>query len=78
MPIFVESDSLILLRKLKTKSNRSSSNNHTHWEKLLDSYWLRHCEFIRNLRANSVIRGKLQISRAKFVIHSECKKRING
>ena len=45
----------------------------THWEKLLDSDWLRHCEFIRNLRANSVIRGKLQISRAKSVIHSECK-----
>ena len=37
------------------------------------AYWLRHCEFIRNLRANSVIRGKLQISRAKSVIHSECK-----
>ena len=46
--------------------------NHT-LEKLLDSDWLRHCEFIRNLRANSVIRGKLQMSRAKFVIHSECK-----
>ena len=45
----------------------------THWEKLLDSDWLRHCEFIRNLRANSVIRGKLQISKAKSVIHSECK-----
>ena len=45
----------------------------THWEKLLDSDWLRHCEFIRNFRANSVIRGKLQISRAKSVIHSECK-----
>ena len=45
----------------------------THWEKLLDSDWLRLCEFIRNLRANSVIRGKLQISRAKSVIHSECK-----
>ena len=45
----------------------------THWEKLLNSDWLRHCEFIRNLRANSVIRGKLQISRAKSVIHSECK-----
>ena len=45
----------------------------THWEKLLDSDWLRDCEFIRNLRANSVIRGKLQISRAKSVIHSECK-----
>ena len=47
----------------------------TRWEKLLDSDWLRHCEFIRNLRANSVIRGKLQISRAKSVIHSECKYR---
>ena len=45
----------------------------THWEKLLDSDWLRHCEFIRNLRANFVIRSKLQISRAKSVIHSECK-----
>ena len=30
-------------------------------------------EFIRNLRAISVIRGKLQVSRAKSVIHSECK-----
>ena len=45
----------------------------THWEKLLDSDWLRHCKFISDLRANSVIRGKLQISRAKSVIHSECK-----
>ena len=45
----------------------------THWEILLDSDWLRHCEFICNLRADSVIRGKLQISRAKSVIHSECK-----
>ena len=51
----------------------------THWEKLLDSDWLRHCEFISNLRANSVIRGKLQISRAKSVIHSQCKyKQINN
>ena len=33
----------------------------THWEKLLDSNWLSDCEFIRNLRANSVIRSKLQI-----------------
>ena len=51
----------------------------THWEILLDPDWLRDCEFIRNLRANFVIRGKLQISRAKSVIHSECKyeKRIN-
>ena len=50
----------------------------THWEKLLDSDWLRHCEFIHNLRASSVIRGKLQISRAKSVIHSEykCKKEL--
>ena len=38
----------------------------THWGKLLDSDWLRDCEFMRNLRANSVIRGKLQISRAKI------------
>ena len=45
----------------------------THWEKLLDSDWLGHCEFIRNLRENSVSWGKLQISRAKSVIHSECK-----
>ena len=45
----------------------------THWEKLLDSDWLRHCEFILNLRANSVIRGKLQISRAKSINYSECK-----
>ena len=45
----------------------------THWEKLLDSDWLRHSEFIHNLRANPVIRGKLQISMVKSVIHSECK-----
>ena len=45
----------------------------THWEKLLDSDWLRDCEFICNLRANSVIQGELQISRAKSIIHSECK-----
>ena len=45
----------------------------TRGEKLLDFDWLRDCEFIRNLRTNSVIRGKLQISRAKSVIHSECK-----
>ena len=45
----------------------------TQWEKLLDSGWLRDCECIRNLRANSVVRGKLQISRAKSVIRSECK-----
>ena len=44
----------------------------THWEKLFDSHWLRHCEFICNLRANSAIRGKLQISRPKSVILSEC------
>ena len=47
----------------------------TRWEKLLDSDWVGHCEFIRNLRANSVIQGKLQISRAKSVIYSECKYR---
>ena len=45
----------------------------THWEKLPDSDWLIDYEFKRNLSANSVIRGKLQISRAKPVIHSECK-----
>ena len=45
----------------------------THWEKLLDSDCLRGCEFICNLRANFVIRGKLQILRAKSVIHSKCK-----
>ena len=45
----------------------------THWEKLLDSDWLGDCEFIRNLRVNFVIRGKLQISRAKSIIHSEFK-----
>ena len=38
----------------------------THWEKLLDSDWLRDCEFIHNLRANSVIRGKLQDLRVKI------------
>ena len=30
----------------------------THKEKLLYSDWLRDCEFTRNLRATSVIRGK--------------------
>ena len=45
----------------------------THWEILLDSDWLRYCEFIRDLRANSVIQGKLQISREKSAIHFECK-----
>ena len=49
----------------------------THWEKLLDSDCLRNCEFIRNLRANSVIRGKLHISRVKSVIFSECKYKKN-
>ena len=44
----------------------------THREKLLDSHWLRDCASIR-LRENSVIRGKLQISRAKSIIHSEYK-----
>ena len=34
--------------------------------KLLDSDWLRDCEFIRNLGVNSVFQGKLQISRAKI------------
>ena len=48
------------------------NNNHT-LGKLLDSDWLRDCKFICNLRANSVILGKLQISRVKSVIHSECK-----
>ena len=35
----------------------------THQEKLHDFDWLIliYCEFIRNSRANSVIRGKLQI-----------------
>ena len=32
-----------------------------------DSEWLTECEFIRNLRTNFVIRGKLQISRAKYI-----------
>ena len=49
----------------------------THWKKLLYSDWLRHCEFIRNLRANSVVRGKLQISRGKSVTQSECKYKKN-
>ena len=50
------------------------------WEKLFDSHWLRHCEFICNLRANSAILGKLQISRPKSVIRFECtyKRRINN
>ena len=38
----------------------------THWEKLLDSDWLKDCELICNLRANSVIQGKLQILREKI------------
>ena len=46
--------------------------NHT-LGKITRSDWLRYCESVRNFRANSVIRGKLQISRAKSVIHSECK-----
>ena len=46
--------------------------NHT-LGKITRSDWLRDCEFIRNLRANSVIGGKLQISRGKSVNHSECK-----
>ena len=46
----------------------------THWEKLLDSDWLRDCKFISNLRTNSAIRGKFQISRAKSVIHFEYKR----
>ena len=77
--------SLQLLPKHVVQTNRNKANCLkssllctiytliTHWEKLLDSDWLRHCKFTRNLRANSVIRGKLQISRAKSVIHSECK-----
>ena len=43
----------------------------THWEKLLNSDWLRHCEFIRNLMANSVIRANYYL-KGKSVIHSEC------
>ena len=39
--------------------------NHT-LGKLLDSDWLKDCEFICNLRANTVIRGKLRISRAEI------------
>ena len=39
----------------------------THWEKLLDSDWLRDCEFIRNLRANYRSQGQ------KSVIHYKCK-----
>ena len=38
----------------------------TQWEKLLDFDCWKDCEFICNLRANSVIRGKLQISRANL------------
>ena len=37
----------------------------TQREKLLDSDWLRDCEFICNLRANFVIRGKWQIASEK-------------
>ena len=51
--------------------------NHT-LEKLLDSDWLTDCEFIRNMRANFVIRGKLQISRVKsicsFILKANTKK----
>ena len=34
----------------------------THCEKLLDSDLLRDCEFIHNLRVNSVTRTKVQVS----------------
>ena len=44
----------------------------THWEKLLDSDWLRACDFIRNLRANSVIRCSYRFQ-GQIIIHSECK-----
>ena len=51
----------------------------THWEKLLDSDWLRDCEFMRNLRANSVIRGKLQDLKGKICnsFRIQIQKRVN-
>ena len=51
----------------------------THREKLLDSDWLSDYDFIRNLRANSVIWGKLQIWREKICnsLWTQIRKRIN-
>ena len=48
------------------ESITNGCGNHTHWEKLLGSDWLRHREFILNLMANFVIPAKLQISSAKI------------
>ena len=42
----------------------------TNWEKFLDSNWVRDCEFIGNLRENSVIRGKVQISQKGMICNS--------
>ena len=44
----------------------------THWEKLLDSDWLRDCEFICNLRANSDYRSQGQI--LYFILNAKTKK----
>ena len=57
---------------VETKSRWYYTVNHT-LGKLFYSDLLRDCKFMLDLRANSVIPGKLQISRAKSVIHSECK-----
>ena len=57
---------------VESKSHWYCTVNHT-LGKLLYSDLLRDCKFILDLRANFVIPGKLQISRAKSVIHSECK-----
>ena len=73
MKSFVFKDKFKIVIVLKVNFLKIINMIITHWEKLLDSDWLRHCEFIRNLRANSVILDKLQISREKSVIHSEYK-----
>ena len=40
--------------------------SHLDFELQPDSDWLWDCELVHNLRANSVVRGKLQISREKI------------
>ena len=47
-------------------------HNHT-LGKLLDSDLLMDCKFIRNLRANSMIRANFRSEGQKSVIHSEYK-----
>ena len=45
----------------------------THWEKLLGYDSLSDCEFIRKLKANSVIQANYKSQGQKSIIHSECK-----